>query len=107
MGFRPLTGSIDTTSTGEKLIFHIFGALAEFKHSLIRKRTKAGLAAARAQGRKGDRRPKQSASDIKKAAAMLGDPSVTKSEVSEYFGVTRMTLNKVLEREGYMSSIIH
>ncbi len=107
VGFRSLTESIDTTSTGGKLIFHIFGALAEFEHSLIRERTKAGLAAARARGRKGGRRPKLSASDIKKAVAMLGDPSVTKSEVSEHFGVTRMTLNKALEREGYMSSIIH
>ena len=107
VGFRSLTESIDTTSTGGKLIFHIFGALAEFEHSLIWERTKAGLAAARARGRMGGRRPKLSASDIKKAAAMLGDPSVTKSEVSEHFGVTRMTLNKALEREGYMSSIIH
>ena len=106
VGFRSLTESIDTTSAGGKLIFHIFGALAEFEHSLIRERTKAGLAAARVRGRKGGRRPKLSASDIKKAAAMLHDSSVTKSEVSEHFGVTRVTLNKSLQRAGYVSPII-
>ena len=56
VGFRSLTEAIDTTSAGGKLVFHIFGALAEFEHSLIRERTLAGLAAARARGRKGGRR---------------------------------------------------
>ncbi len=50
VGFRSLTESIDTTSSGGRLVFHIFGALAEFEHSLIRERTIAGLAAARARG---------------------------------------------------------
>jgi DNA invertase Pin-like site-specific DNA recombinase len=101
VGFRSLTENIDTTSAGGKLIFHIFGALAEFEHSLIRERTKAGLAAARARGRKGGRRPKLTKADVKKAAAMLRDPTVTKTEVAEHFGVTRMTLNSALKREGY------
>lgn len=101
VGFRSLNENIDTSSAGGKLIFHIFGALAEFEHSLIRERAIAGIAAARARGRKGGRRPKMTESDVKKAAAMLRDPMVTKSEVSEHFGITRMTLNKALEREGY------
>lgn len=101
VGFRSLTENIDTTSAGGKLIFHIFGALAEFEHSLIRERTVAGLAAARARGRKGGRKPKLSKTDVKKVAAMLRDPLITKSEVAEHFGVTRMTLNKALDREGY------
>ncbi|MCG7952682.1 MAG: recombinase family protein [Candidatus Thiodiazotropha endolucinida] len=101
IGFRSLTESIDTGSAGGKLIFHIFGALAEFEHSLIRERAIAGIAAARARGRKGGRKPKMSKADVKKAAAMLRDPMVTKAEVAEHFGVTRMTLNKALEREGY------
>lgn len=101
VGFRSLTESIDTTSAGGKLIFHIFGALAEFEHSLIRERTKAGLAAARARGRKGGRKPKLSKADVKKAAAMLRDPTVTKTEVAEHFAITRMTLNEALKREGY------
>lgn len=101
VGFRSLTESIDTTNAGGKLIFHVFGALAEFEHNLIRERTKAGLAAARARGRKGGRKPKLSKADVKKAAAMLRDPAVTKTEVAEHFDVTRMTLNNALEREGY------
>ena len=53
MGFRSLTEQIDTTTSGGKLIFHIFGALAEFERDIIRERTQAGLRAARARGRKG------------------------------------------------------
>lgn len=101
VGFCSLTEKIDTTSAGGKLIFHIFGALAEFEHTLIRERTKAGLAAARARGRKGGRKPKLSKADVKKAAAMLRDPTVTKTEVAEHFKTTRMTLNEALKREGY------
>ena len=101
VGFKSLTESIDTTNAGGKLIFHIFGALAEFEHSLIRERTKAGLAAARARGRMGGRKPKLSKADVKKAAAMLRDPTVTKTEVAEHFKTTRMTLNEALKREGY------
>jgi DNA invertase Pin-like site-specific DNA recombinase len=52
VGFRSLTENIDTTSPGGKLIFHIFGSLAEFERDLIRERTLAGLAAARARGRR-------------------------------------------------------
>lgn len=55
IGFSSLQESIDTTTSGGKLIFHIFGALAEFERNLIRERTKAGLAAARARGRNGGR----------------------------------------------------
>jgi DNA invertase Pin-like site-specific DNA recombinase len=55
IGFKSLTENIDTTTSGGKLIFHIFGALAEFERNLIRERTAAGLIAARARGRKGGR----------------------------------------------------
>jgi DNA invertase Pin-like site-specific DNA recombinase len=55
IGFKSLTENIDTTTGGGKLIFHIFGALAEFERNLIRERTQAGLSAARARGRKGGR----------------------------------------------------
>jgi DNA invertase Pin-like site-specific DNA recombinase len=55
IGFKSLTENIDTTTSGGKLIFHIFGALAEFERNLIRERTTAGLSAARARGRRGGR----------------------------------------------------
>lgn len=99
VGFRSLTEAIDTTSTGGRLVFHIFGALAEFEHGLIRERTIAGLAAARARGRRGGRKPSMSQADIRKAAAMLSDPTITKTEVAKHFKVSRVTLNAALKRE--------
>ena len=101
VGFRSLTESIDTTNAGGKLIFHVFAALAEFERNLIRERTVAGLAAARARGRKGGRKAKMSKADVRKAAAMLLDPLMTKTEVAKHFGISRVTLNLALEREGY------
>ena len=98
IGFRSLTESIDTTSSGGRLVFHILGALAEFEHDLIRERTIAGLQAARARGRKGGRKPAMSDADVKKAAAMLLDPNITKKEVAEHFAVSRTTLNASLQR---------
>ena len=60
IGFKSITEAIDTTTSGGKLIFHIFGALAEFERDIIRERTQAGLTAARARGRNGGR-PKSAA----------------------------------------------
>ena len=77
IGFKSLTESIDTTTPGGVLIFHVFGALAQFERDLIRERTRAGLTAARARGRQG-RRPKALAHmDPKKletARRMAQDP---------------------------------
>ena len=101
VGFQSIKENIDTTNAGGRLIFHIFGALAEFEHALIRERTKAGLDAARARGRVGGRKPSLSKADIKKAAAMLRDPMITKTEVAKHFGVSRVTLNESLKREGF------
>ena len=64
IGFKSLSEQIDTTTSGGKLVFHIFGALAEFERELIRERTQAGLAAARARGRQGGR-PKKLDSERK------------------------------------------
>lgn len=95
-GFRSLTEAIDTTNAGGKLVFHIFAALADFERSLIQERTRAGLAAARARGRKGGRPRALKKDQVKKAKAMLSDSMITKTEVAKHFGVTRMTLNKAL-----------
>lgn len=96
VGFQSLNESIDTTSSSGKLIFHVFAALSEFERSLIQERTKAGLAAARARGRKGGRPKKMSTDQVRKARAMLTDPMLTKSEVAKHFGVSRVTLNAAL-----------
>ena len=68
IGFKSLTEQIDTTTSGGKLIFHVFGALAEFERDIIRERTQAGLAAARARGRMGGR-PKKLDTPTKVAMA--------------------------------------
>ena len=69
VSFKSLTENIDTATSGGKLIFHIFGALAEFERDIIRERTQAGLQAARARGRLGGR-PKTTALNTQKKAAM-------------------------------------
>src|SRR5213080_1434511 len=68
IGFKSLTEQIDTTTSGGKLIFHIFGALAEFERDIIRERTNAGLLAARARGRFGGRPKAQTLNTQKKVA---------------------------------------
>ena len=101
VSFRVLSGhgaNIDTSTPSGKLIFGIFASLAEFERELIRERTRAGLAAARARGRKGGRPLKLSNSDVKKAKAMLLDPLMTVKEVSEHFQVSRKTLYDALKR---------
>ena len=67
VGFRSLTESIDTTTPGGRLIFHVFGALGQFERDLIRERTKAGLSAAAARGRKGGRKPVMTADKLQRA----------------------------------------
>ena len=56
VGFRSITEAIDTTTPGDQLVFHLFGALGQFERDLIRERTRAGLDAAAARGRKGGAR---------------------------------------------------
>ena len=91
VGFRSLTEAIDTTTPGGKLIFHVFGALAEFERSIIRERTRAGLDAAKARGRKGGRPPKLKEADLKAARAMLADKSITVEEVAKHLRVSPAT----------------
>ena len=71
VGFRSLTEAIDTTRHGGRLIFHLFGALGEFERDLIRERTRAGLAAAAARGRKGGRRAVARPDRIVRGRAMI------------------------------------
>ncbi|MCP5410127.1 MAG: recombinase family protein [Chromatiaceae bacterium] len=95
-GFKSLTESIDTTTAGGKLIFHIFGGLAEFERSIIRERTNAGLQAARERGRIGGRPPSLSDKDLKEAKALLRDPDITVEQVASRLGVAPSTLYRHL-----------
>lgn len=94
--FRSLTEAVDTTTSGGMLVFQIFGALAQFERSLIRERTSAGLAAARARGRRGGRPPALSPKDIKAAKAMMADPEITMDQVAAKLGVALSTLYRYL-----------
>ena len=96
IGLRSLTEAVDTTTAGGKLIFHIFGALAEFERSVIRERTHAGLKAARDRGRKGGRPPALAAADLAAAKAMLRDPEITVAEVAKRLRVSPATLYRHL-----------
>ena len=95
-GFRSLTESLDTTTSGGKLVFHIFGALAEFERAIIQERTKAGLVAARARGRTGGRPPALSDEDLAEAKALLRDPDITVEKVAKRLGVSPSTLYRHL-----------
>jgi len=92
IGFRSLTENIDTTSPSGKLVFHLFGALAEFERAIIKERTMAGLASAKARGRVGGRPRALSTKDVTKAKAMLRDSNLTVQEVADTFGVSLSTL---------------
>lgn len=96
IGLRSLTESIDTTTPGGRLVFHVFGALAEFERGIIRERTLAGLENARRMGRKGGRPRAMSEADIAKAKAMLTEPSLTVDAVAETLGVSAATLYRYL-----------
>ena len=91
---RVLTGlQVDTANAGGRFIFHIFAALAEFERELIRERTLAGLAAARARGRVGGRRVRFTAAVRAKAEAMLKG-GATVPEVAKATGFSRSTIHK-------------
>jgi DNA invertase Pin-like site-specific DNA recombinase len=71
VGFRSLTEAIDTTTPGGRLVFHLFAALGQFERDLIRERTRAGLAAAAARGRKGGRQPVVTAEKLRRARDLI------------------------------------
>jgi DNA invertase Pin-like site-specific DNA recombinase len=72
VGFRSLTEAIDTTTPGGRLVFHLFAALGQFERDLIRERTRAGLAAAAARGRKGGRRKVVTEDKLRRARLLIG-----------------------------------
>ncbi|MBV8093338.1 MAG: recombinase family protein [Acetobacteraceae bacterium] len=97
IGFKSITEAIDTTTSGGKLIFHIFGALAEFERDIIRERTNAGLTAARARGKRGGR-PKltPTARKVALARALYADKTNTIPEICKTLNISRATLYRYL-----------
>lgn len=94
VGFHSLQEQIDTMTAGGKLIFHIFASLAEFERDLIRERTNAGLAAARARGRQGGRPKGVDQKKQKAALALKKDTAYSIREICEIVGISRNTYYK-------------
>ena len=103
IGLKVLTGqgaAIDTTTASGKLVFGIFAALAEYERELISERTTAGLAAARARGRKGGRPFKMTPAKVRLAAASMGQPGTNVSDLCKELGITRQTLYRHVSPTG-------
>ncbi len=98
VGFRSLTEGMDTTTQG-KLLFSVFGALAEFERAIIRERVKAGLATAARRGRKGGRPPTLDGEKMEQIIAAL-ESGKSQASVCRAFGVARSTLIDTLRRRG-------
>jgi DNA invertase Pin-like site-specific DNA recombinase len=94
--FRSLQENLDTTTSGGKLVFHVFAALAEFERDLIRERTRAGLAAARARGRKGGRPRIMDPRKVAMAMALYGDTKHSPAEICAVLRISKTTLYRYL-----------
>lgn len=101
VGFRSLKESLDTTTAGGRLIFHVFGALAEFEREIIRERTMAGLESARARGRHGGRPRALDENKAKLARRLKGEGEHSVEEIREMLGVGRSTLYRYLRESGH------
>jgi DNA invertase Pin-like site-specific DNA recombinase len=96
IGFRSLQEAIDTTTAGGKLVFHVFAALAEFERDLIRERTSAGLAAARARGRHGGRPSVLTGHKLEVAREMYTSGQYTVAAIATTLGVSRASIYRHL-----------
>lgn len=95
-GFRSLTEAIDTTVPAGRMMMQMLGAFAEFERAMVRERTRAGLAAAAAQGRRGGRRPKLSKVQRNEVVEMVTAGRRTGAEAARLFGVDPATISRVL-----------
>ncbi len=103
VGLKVLSGhgaAIDTTTAAGKLVFGIFAALAEFERELISERTVAGLASARARGRKGGRPFKMTAAKLRLAMAAMGQSGTKVADLCAELGITRQTLYRHVSPKG-------
>jgi DNA invertase Pin-like site-specific DNA recombinase len=99
IGFKSLQELIDTTTSSGKLVFHIFAALAEFERNLIRERTNAGLAAARARGKLGGRKKSLTANEQKRAVEMYHRKNHTVQQICKMMNITKPTLYAYIREE--------
>ena len=99
---KSLHESIDTASSSGKLIFHLFGALAEFERNLIKERTLAGLQAARARGRKGGRPPSLNSEKQELAAKLYSEKNHSVNQICQIMGISKPTLYKYVRVQGVM-----
>jgi len=100
IGLKVLTGGIDTTSSTGRLVFGIFATLAEFERDLIKERTLAGLAAARARGRTGGRPRLMTRAKLRTAMTMMADRNNVVGDVAEQLGISVSTLYAYVDGEG-------
>jgi DNA invertase Pin-like site-specific DNA recombinase len=104
IGFQSVQEAIDTTTPGGKLVFHVFGALAEFERNLIRERTHAGLAAARARGRTGGRPKSLDARQKALAVDLYRQRKHTVAEICRTVGISKPTLYAYVREAGINAS---
>src|SRR5215212_7584677 len=97
VGFKSLQENIDTTTSGGKLVFHIFGALAEFEREIIRERTQAGLESARSRGRIGGRPKTLTARQVQMLRNMAADKSLTVADICKTLGISRTTFYRYVK----------
>jgi len=95
-GFRSLTESVDTTTPAGRVMMQMVGAFAEFERAMIRERTSAGLAAARAEGRVGGRRPKLDAARRREIAESVISGRKTGAEMARLFGISQPTVSRIV-----------
>ena len=100
IGLKVLTGGIDTTSSTGRLVFGIFATLVEFERDLIKERTLAGLAAARARGRTGGRPRLMTRAKLRTAMTMMADRNNIAGEVAEQLGISVSTLYAYVDGGG-------
>jgi DNA invertase Pin-like site-specific DNA recombinase len=99
IGFRSLQENIDTSTSGGKLIFHMFSALAEFERDLIQERTQAGLKAARARGRMGGRPPLLDNRQITRMIEMYDEQKNTVAEICKIYEISRPSFYNYLRQK--------
>jgi DNA invertase Pin-like site-specific DNA recombinase len=97
IGFKSLQESIDTTTSGGKLVFHIFGALAEFEREIIRERTNAGLSAARSRGRSGGRPKALTDKQVQMLNNLAADRSNSIEDICKTLGISRTTFYRYVK----------